>query len=183
MSIIDIQDKYLTQLLSEGNDSERSLALSELYKKYSKDIFAYLMYYTRNNQALSKDILQDVFILIYEKAHLFKSSQNFKPWAIQIASNLCKNKYKRENIENKYISSQKNNATQEAVSGNQENINKAIRSLDWNFREVLILKYKLEMSISEIADLLNIPQGTVKSRLYNASKALAKTSTIKNLKA
>lgn len=182
MMMKDYLDNQLLHLLSEGSASESRLALSQLYEKYSKDVFSYLMYYTRNNQQLSKDILQDVFITIFEKSNQFNSSKAFKPWAIQIASNLCKNKYKRQALETQFISSQDANKTESLEADSKQDIHQAIKSLEWNFREVIILKYKLKMSLSEISELLKIPEGTVKSRLYYASKTLAEHQNIKNLK-
>ena len=178
------QDQQLLKQLSEGSTSERKDALSSLYEKYAKDIYHFLLYYSRNDIQLSKDILQDVFLKIYEKASQYDCTRPFKPWAIQIASNLCKNKYKRQNLQEQFKSSQ---SSEFNIYNSNENsdlnktINEAIKLLPWKSREVIILKYKLKLSLEEISQVLNIPVGTVKSRIYYANKALSESKIIKNI--
>lgn len=180
------QDQQLLKLLSEGSASESRKALSLLYEKYSKDIYQFLMYYSRNDVQLSKDILQDVFLKIYEKAQQYDNSKPFKPWAIQIASNLCKNKYKRRGLEDQFANKLNPDLSITHIqekSDRAKTINGEIRQLPWNYREVIILKYKLKLSLEEMSQVLKIPVGTVKSRIYYASKALSEIEKLRSLKA
>ena len=72
-----------------------------------------------------------------------------------------------------------NSFTDVMAETSDDTIEEGLRSLSETLREVIVLRYYYDKTLAEIASLLNIPEGTVKSRLYNAHKSLYKFLTLK----
>ena len=121
-------------------------------------------------------------VMIAEKPEKFSSVKNFKSWIFTVASNRCKN-YFRDH-KNRFES-----LPEEDVSTNQlmeipefeleeqnikEKLNEVLQLIHPTYKEAFILRYFEGLRNDEIAEVLNCPVGTVKSRLHQALKALNK---------
>jgi len=128
------------------------------------------------------DMSQEAFIRAYRSYKKFDHTKNFFTWYYKILRNLCfnfirdnKNKTDLSYIENREVEGKSENPGD--VVEKQElydNLEVAISKLDFEEREIIILKEFEEHSYKEIAELLNIPIGTVMSRLYYARKKLGR---------
>ena len=126
------------------------------------------------------DLSQEAFIKAYLNIKTFDLSKSFFNWFYQILKRLClnflrdkKTIFTNEAIELDNLSSK--NLTPEELNEQKETykiIWAAMGQLSVEAREIIILKEFKEMSYKEIAELLDIPQGTVMSRLYHARKTL-----------
>ena len=127
------------------------------------------------------DVTQEAFIRAYRNFKTFNGERKFFTWYYSILKNLCLNfirDRKRKN-ETEYIEFKVNEHSQskpgEAIENKElvEKLQEAIEELDFDDREVIILKEFEDHTYNEIAEILNIPIGSVMSRLFYARKKLA----------
>ncbi len=132
----------------------------------------------------NEDIEQEVYIKTWQNLSSYTESGKFRAWITTIAANVCKDYFRssqyrqksneitsEEVLENKSVM-----ASQEKIVDaklRQKIILKAINDLPRKMRKVVILFEFEEFTIAEIAKKLGEPEGTIKSRLYNARKILA----------
>ncbi len=178
-------DEELLKLFRAGNAS----AFDALVHRYEGELFGYLNRYLRNRE-LAEDTFQTTFMTVYQKAETFEEGKRFKPWLYAIATNQAidaSRKRKRRqtiSLENEWDSgesSAKAGSLRDALESNNEKpdssammdekkvqVRKAIDTLPENLRQVLLLAYFHEFKYQEISEVLEIPLGTVKSRLHAA---------------
>jgi len=130
---------------------------------------------------LAMDISQDAFIRAYRSFKTFDNRKNFYTWYYRILKNLCLNYFRDsqnkrevtylENIKNMEDSETPGDFVEEEEV--KEKLERAMQQLKLEDREILILKEFQNFSYKEIAELLNLPIGTVMSKLYYARKKLA----------
>lgn len=133
----------------------------------------------------NEDLEQEVYIKVWKNADNYKECGSFKSWICTIAKNISKDYLKSANrkrdinstsdeqVVNK-ISDTKANPEQNVIrTFRKKRIKKAIDNLKPKFKEIIIMYEINGLSYDEISKKLNIPIGTVKSRLYNAKKILA----------
>lgn len=132
------------------------------------------------------DLVQESFIKAYNALPNFQFGYNFSAWIYRIASNNCidflrKRRFQKVSIdqpigdEENYINIKDEDLTPdiELISKERKNIiNEAIDSLPENYKEIIELRHKKELDYKEIADILELPLGTVKAHLFRARKAL-----------
>jgi RNA polymerase sigma-70 factor (ECF subfamily) len=172
-------DAELVVLVADG-DKKAMKALVDRYKK--RAYFLALGMVGNKDEAF--DISQEAFIRVFKSARKFESGRDFFPWFYSIVVNLCKdclarrkNREAREmNLDDAaYLLVADSNPEAAVIEEEQtRDIQRALMELDFEDREIIMLKHFKEYSYDEIAILLKIPKGTVMSRLYYARKKLAK---------
>ncbi len=126
-----------------------------------------------NNEHDADDVLQEVYLTAYQKFSQLKNETSFKPWIISIARNKC-NDYFREKV--KHTEVPIDDVSEHLLSKGRlgrteiDFVNETVDLRNNNEKQVLYLYFWKDMPQSEIAKLLNIPLGTVKSRLYTAKR-------------
>ena len=137
---------------------------------------------------VSEDIVQETFLRVYRHRHNYRTIANFSTWIFTIAGNLAKSELRRRkrwkflsvdamNDEGKKFELPDNNIRPDratSVSVLEENIEKAIETLQAKYKEALILRDIEGMSYKQIANITSVPVGTVKSRVNRARKQLQK---------
>jgi len=78
-------------------------AFDELYNRYSKRLLVYFYRMLGRNEEKAQDFLQDFFLKLIEKPHLFSSKNRFSSWVFTVASNMCKNEYRRLKVRNQVV--------------------------------------------------------------------------------
>lgn len=144
-------------------------AFIKLIQQYKIDLYKTALSFLRNEEE-SLEAVQEVTYRAYKKIKTVREPAYFKTWLIRIMINYCNDQLKKQKrfIMNEEIVS---------LQGTAENhlgmeLKDAMRGLDERSREILTLKYFHDMKIKEIADTLNCPEGTVKTWLNKALKAL-----------
>jgi RNA polymerase sigma-70 factor (ECF subfamily) len=172
-----LSDEALMQLLSTRHCND---ALTEIHSRYAKKLLGFFLRMTNGNQVKSQDLVQDLFLRILEKHQLFDSQKRFYSWVYTIASNMVKTSYREKSFVD-FESDQKNMGHLVHWSDNQNDISlfhdvlkQAIYQLEEFQRLPFILRYMEELSVKEIAEILEISEGTVKSRLFYATRKIAK---------
>ena len=146
-------------------------------RRYETDMFRFAKSIV-GNQADGEDAMQESILKAYEKIDTLRSKRKFKAWIFQILANECyqilRNRKRQEPTDPFEFSQHDSPCENSAADTNIENgeILSYILRIPKQYQKVLILYYYDEFSTKEIAKILDIPQGTVKSRLARGRKQL-----------
>lgn len=176
-------DKSLVERCLAGED----LAWEELIRVHTKRVYG-LCYRFTNSPTEAQDLTQEVFLRIFKSVKSFRSEEgNFSTWLARLTRNLLIDHYRRTRQDRSTDSievqlpmlEEKLTATARPdglVAGREarEQLQSALQKLSPELRETLILRDLEDMEYREIADVLKIPEGTVKSRLNRARAELAR---------
>lgn len=169
------KEQLLFILRAQTGDKE---AYNKLLQSIEKSLYWYISH-TLTDKSHTKDILQEVFIIIYKKLPKLRDPELFKPWAYRITTReifrfIKKRKLLNEHpMENDYFDTSSIDSEIEVLDLAIINILfDVISFLPPASRTVITLHYKNNLSISEISEVLNISTGTVKSRLSYGLKVL-----------
>ena len=157
-------------------------AFDELYRRYSPRMRAYFFRMLGNNEEKAQDFLQELFIKIIEKSHLFRKDARFSTWIFTIAHNMCKNEYRRLAVRKVIDYDAEVAALPESAAASLDDsidfraLNRVIDVLlerfDARQRTSFILRFREGLSIREISDILGCSEGTTKSRLFYTTRRL-----------
>jgi RNA polymerase sigma-70 factor (ECF subfamily) len=172
----NIEDRELITRLKSGDLG----ALGDLYSRYRHQIYRTALAITHETAA-AEDILQECFLRVYTYADRIDETLPLSPWLYRVTVNLSYTWTKRhqrhrisiDNFIDRLISPPRQ-APESAAEHTElrETIHEAIDSLPFGQRVVIVLHYLNGMSLAEIAEVLDCPVGTVKSRLYHARQNL-----------
>ncbi len=177
-------DLELVQRAREGDTA----AFDELVVKYTPKIYG-LVYHMTSNHEDTNDILQDVFAKAYRALKRFKGKSAFYTWIYSIATNMTLNFLKKRNRRRTYSlddidlaierdedfieATSKSDPVREAnISELQERLNMAMQQLSDEHRAVVTMFDIQGMPHAEIAKIIGVSEGTVRSRLFYAHKQL-----------
>jgi len=170
-----LSDEQLMEVYQSNRDGQGDKALDHLYRRYSKPMFNFFYFTLNNDYDKAQDFVHDLFIRIIDNQHGFDKNQSFKPWIYRIASNLCKNHFRANNVAQKYHNHIVSNAYAFILDNETENaLQLCISRLSSEFRSLIVLRFKMKLTIKEIADIYECPEGTIKSRLFSATKELSR---------
>lgn len=175
---MDQKDQYvILNRMLKGSREEAMLALGILYKEFAQPLFEYLFLLLDKDESWARDIVQDTFLLVFEKRHLFNHSLPFRPWLFRIASNRIKNDFRKQDVYRKNQAEIARNydhfSTPEPMEISPETIWELVDRLGQDQKEVIILRYRTCLQVKEISGITGIPEGTVKSRIFYALKVLS----------
>lgn len=158
------------------------IAFNDLYRMYYKQAYYFALRIT-NCDADAQDATQETFITIKDAIKDLRDPKNFRKWMLQIVLSKC-NKIFRKNkftvLDPEVVNTMPIEEQRSYMSGENhvemlsqhEWIMEMLSQLTVNQREILLLMYFNQLSIKEIGEVLQIPEGTVKSRLVSAKSAL-----------
>lgn len=167
---MEFEKQIITEILA-GNCNQFKF----LVDKYQNPVFKVILKIVGNYEDAA-ELTQDVFVKSYETLHQYNSNYKFFSWIYRIAINralqFVKSKKRfapMDEVENTTNFSLENSVDSE--KGNQL-INTSICKLDEKYKYIILLKYYAKLSYSQIAEILELPEATVKSRLFDARKLL-----------
>ncbi len=159
---------------SHGKESMDEQRFNELYQAYAGDVLRVSYYYLGDRQK-AEDVTQDVFLrLIRTDPALIPGKE--KAWLLTVALNRCRDLW-RESWFRRVVLGSPQLETKRAPDRLEDEIERqelreAVRRLSPGFREVVLLHYFQGLGIAEISRMLNLPEGTISSRLSRARKKL-----------
>ncbi len=133
----------------------------------------------------AEDLTQDIFLKIFKALHTFDRRANFQTWSISISRNLCIAHYRSVRKERQTIAREVDTSDLQPASKDRtpyafaehqdlrEMLRQALQTLPLTLRTAVILRDLQELSYQEIADRLDLPEGTVKSRINRGRIELA----------
>jgi len=166
--------------LMEGVTKGERLAFEALYDRY----FNKLVWFARSfihDAPLSEDIVQDIFIRLIERPEQFDKDRKFSTWIYVVTSNRCKQKLRdeknRQRILEENVIPYKEHVSQLTGTSDlrmlKEKIQVVYSGLSEKEKSIYSLRFEQELGIKEIAGILEIPEGSVKSGIYYLLKKLA----------
>lgn len=138
-----------------------------------------------NDKTRAEDVLQEVFIQVYLNLYKLKSLDAFDSWIYKITINCCRKAMKKRKIMEVASSDETFDTVPEdneanlpepnMINGEMEReVLRIINSLPENQKICILLFYYNNLSIGEIADIIDCPEGTVKSRIFKAKRLILK---------
>ena len=163
----------------------REYGFEELVRRYQRPITGYI-YRMLNNYDASLDVTQEVFIKVYNSLERYSSDYKFSTWLYRIAHNAAIDYMRRnstyqqsletENEDGTYqlqiASSQPNPEQERERSEWRTEIESVVKCLPAVYRELILLRHAQELSYDEIAEITDLPLGTVKNRLFRAREMM-----------
>jgi RNA polymerase sigma-70 factor (ECF subfamily) len=148
-------------------------AFEELYNANARKVYAYLR--SRNiDGETAADILQETFIAAWRSAGRFRGGAKPLTWLIAIARHKLADEMRlRERARASPLDEAAGGHDPIAEAGERLNVRQAVQALDDGHRELLHLVFALGISYAEAAQVLEVPEGTVKSRMFALKRQLA----------
>lgn len=168
-------DEDLARSLQRGNQ----MALARLVERHHSLLLGFLYRMTGGDRALAEDLVQESFVRVLRGITYYQYPRPFKPWLYTVATHLARDYYKQAEMRHTLSMSDdvpelETDAPETLLLLDSEarQVAAAITRLPDHQREVLILRYYQELSLLEIAEIVDVPVGTVKSRLSLGLKRL-----------
>lgn len=176
-------DAQLVERCLSGQDA----AWEELVRLHSRRVYSICFRFT-SSDAEAQDLTQDVFLRVFKNLKSFRSGEGlFVVWLTRLTRNLLIDHYRRtrldratESLEDQAATLEEKTAmmsrTEGMLAGREasELLQAALQKLSPDLRETVILRDIEELEYREIAQVLNVPEGTVKSRLNRGRAELAR---------
>jgi RNA polymerase sigma-70 factor (ECF subfamily) len=169
----------------------QSAAFAELVQRYQHELFSFLQRFV-SDAAIAEDLFQEAFIQVHRNARTFDTTRRFRPWLFTIAANKARD----------YLRSSGRRATQSLDNQTDDDaattfmdlmasdtppppdelttaehiaqVQEVLQGMPTIYREVLLLSYFHRFAYKQMSEILNVPLGTVKSRLHAALALFAK---------
>ena len=159
-------------------------AFEGLLVRYEKPVYnaAYRML---NSQEDARDVTQTVFLKVIENIDSYDPNYRFFSWIYRIALNESINCLKKQNrldvLDEDPVSESGDPEEQTGSDQMSRNLQAALMTIKAEYRTVIILKHFVDCSYGEIGQILDLPEKTVKSRLYTARQLLKDALTLKGM--
>ena len=176
-SVVSLSDEDLMKCVASKDDDR---AFDELYHRYARRVMGFLMRQL-NDSEKAADLVQDAFMRLWSSRERYVSDRCFSTWLFSIAYNLLKNEYRRSGYSVEYAEHVINRTTEEQdddldVKLDDKLFDAALRQelslLDAESRLLFSLRFEEEMTVPQIAEVMKIPEGTVKSRQHTIIRNL-----------
>ena len=160
---------------------EAYTAFEELYRRYARRLKGFFFMQLGGDEELAADATHDVFLRAYEARSRYREGSNVGTWLFTIAYNICKNHYRSNAYEAELLAS----LDAEPVSEQQievemdaaqldEALERVLSELPPPLHQIFSLHYQEELTVPQVAEIVGIPDGTVKSRLHKTMNIIRK---------
>ena len=188
MTQLNSSDKSLIQAMIQGD----TRAFDTLFERYSQ-LVKHRIKRIVQNDAAAEDVLQEVFLRLWTRASQWQGTGSLAGWLLRMAGNLALNqlrsqkrrrqqplelhgKQDEDDLATPAWMTDRDSLQPDEALEHQENVEKLtflVDQLPMHQRQVIRLVHEAEMDIRDVANQLNVPTGTIKSRLYYARKKLS----------
>lgn len=181
----------MARYAAQGSDEDFALLIA----RFESEIFRYLVRYL-GNKSLADDVFQDTFLQIHQKRHMYEQGRAVRPWIYSIANHQAIDTLRR--VGRHPTQSLSGSASNDSDGGSMRNglesllestadgplatlqaeerqawVRRTIDGLPEVLKQTIMLAYYQDMKYREIAEALDVPVGTVKSRLHSALLKIA----------
>ncbi|MDX1653136.1 MAG: RNA polymerase sigma factor [Brumimicrobium sp.] len=173
------EDEQLMRLVAKGDQ----LAFNEIYQRYASRLCYYFTRKLKHDKEKGEDFVHDLFAKIIDRPELFDPERKFKTWIYSVANNMCINEYKKMAVRSNTsggltsdlpVSSGNTSVIDQVEENNfSSDLERELAAMDEKHSSVFCLRHIDGLSVKEVAEVLEINEGTVKSRLFYAMKKIA----------
>jgi len=178
-----------TELVRRFKDGDRD-AYSEIVRRYQDRVFTLCMRWLHDRQ-VAEEVAQDVFLALYRSLERFRGDAQLSTWIYRVVINHCKNRrlYRQRRKIDRHEpleGTRDDDGPKRQIAADQPGtdasihrsdaerlIHEALERLDDEQRRIIVLRDIEDLSYEEISEILDLPRGTVKSRLHRARGQLA----------
>ena len=170
MSLLSRSDKYFTT------------KFKQIFETFHQKVFNYIFRIVGNRES-AEDILQDVFLKIYQGLPTYRENTKLTPWIFTITRNTINDYFRKQNVYQNYFTDTEDvtdpeiNDSPESILISKEISNLfecAVVNLPYKLKEVFLLRFEAELSFKEISKILNYPVNRLLGRMHLAVKQLRK---------
>lgn len=172
-----LADEELMARAAAGSDR----AFEELYRRYARRLKGFFFLQLGGDEELAADATHDVFLRAYEARSRYQKGRSASTWLFTIAYNICRNHYRSNAYEAQLLAT----LDAEPITNEQIEVQLDAATLDQALEQVLSelpaplhqlfsLHYQEELTIPQVAEIVGIPEGTVKSRLHKTMNIIRK---------
>ena len=170
-------DEQLMAKAAKGSDT----AFEELYRRYARRLTGFFFLQLGGDEELAADATHDVFLRAYEARSRYQEGRRVDTWLFTIAYNICRNHYRSNAYEAELLAT----LDAEPVADQQievqldqaaldEALTQVLAELPAPLHQIFSLHYQEELTIPQIAEIVGVPEGTVKSRLHKTMNIIRK---------
>ena len=170
-------DEQLMVRAATGSDT----AFEELYHRYARRLKGFFFLQLGGDEELAADATHDVFLRAYEARDRYQEGRRVDTWLFTIAYNICRNHYRSNAYEAELLAT----LDAEPVADQQievqldqaaldEALTQVLAELPAPLHQIFSLHYQEELTIPQIAEIVGVPEGTVKSRLHKTMNIIRK---------
>ena len=170
-------DEQLMAKAAKGSDT----AFEELYRRYARRLKGFFFLQLGGDEELAADATHDVFLRAYEARSRYQEGRRVDTWLFTIAYNICRNHYRSNAYEAQLLAT----LDAEPVTDQQievqldqaaldEALTQVLAELPAPLHQIFSLHYQEELTIPQIAEIVGVPEGTVKSRLHKTMNIIRK---------
>ena len=170
-------DEQLMAKAAAGSDT----AFEELYRRYARRLKGFFFLQLGGDEELAADATHDVFLRAYKARDRYQEGRRVDTWLFTIAYNICRNHYRSNAYETQLLAT----LDAEPVTDQQIEVQLDQAALDEALAQVLAelpaplhqifsLHYQEELTIPQIAEIVGVPEGTIKSRLHKTMNIIRK---------
>jgi RNA polymerase sigma-70 factor (ECF subfamily) len=164
-------EELMGRICADGDER----AFNELYRRHARRLQGFFFRMLGGNNDLAADFVQEVFLRLWSARTKYREGDCFSTWMFSMAYNLCKNEYRRQSrriIESVEEEGQMMEQTYEEdfelqmdVDTLDRLLHEELQQLPPSSRLLFALRYEEELTVPQIAEIISVPEGTVKSRL------------------
>lgn len=156
-------------------------AFRQIVERYQGAVYN-LAYRMLGTPEEAEDAAQEIFVRIYRQLGRYDMERKFSTWTLAIATNYCIDQLRRRRmqfvpLENiiPWARARESGPEGEALSSeSRDEMQRLLKRLPEKYRAPLVLRYWEELSCAEIAEILGVPEGTIKTQIHRARKQLGK---------
>lgn len=178
-------DEQLMKRAARGSDR----AFEELYNRHARRLQGFFVRRLGDDSDLASDFMHDTFLRLYAARESYREGHSFRAWLYTIAYNLCKNHMRRCHVvemvtPSSYSKGKESSPVEDAVDSScdieleldknilHDALSSVLRSLPEPYAILFSLHYEEELTVPQIAQITELAEGTVKSRLNKAMKII-----------
>ena len=165
--------------------SGREESFEELVRRYQRPITNYV-YRMLGNYDAALDVTQEIFIKVYNSMARYSSEYKFSTWLYKISHNAAIDYIRRHSVHEQSLEAENEDGVYQVQyeskrpspeqererSEWREEIDTVVKRLPTGYRELILLRHTKDLSYDEIAEITNLPLGTVKNRLFRAREMM-----------
>ena len=182
-----LADDELMRRVVRGEDK----AFDELYRRYARRLQGFFFRMLGGDAELAADFTQDLFVRIWTVRSSYNGGEQVSAWLFTMAYNLCRNEYRHREVHENYAWQQL--SEEEAAESDVEialdaavfdqALSAVLKEMPPEPRMLFALRFEEELSLAEIAEIMHLPLGTVKSRChYLVAQIKSKLHRYENLR-